>query len=255
MSSTRRLAILAWLAVVAGCASDSGLSPTKPPSPSVVAHHLDTLYESAVASNPTRAAVLTYAELAPAFGAVPSVITTTTVAHGDSTPGDSTLHQWSGFEIEVVSATDTTWYFVAYSDSSVTNAIVIERYLTYPGGGAVLLANGTTSVSTNLTYGAMGQTTVGSTCAPVTGLSNPTVANFGRATCQLATFNSLMVGEFTVPPNVDPGFAKIVIESTTWTTVPSASEVDVQILRLACDLAHDVRREPCWGHDGGRRVG
>jgi hypothetical protein len=218
MSSTRRLAILASLALVAGCAGDSGVSPTKPPSPSAVAHHLDTLYESTVGSYPTRAAVLTYAELAPAFGAVPSAITTTTIAHGDSAAGDSTLHTWSGFEVQVISPTDTSWYFVAYSDSNVTNAIVIERNNTSPGG-AVLLADSTISVSTDLTYGAWGQTTVGGTCVPVTGLSNPAVASFGQATCQLATFNSLMVGEFNVPPNVNPGFAKIIIESTTWNGV------------------------------------
>lgn len=217
--------LVACVGSISACSGDTApVSIPQSQTPQAAARHLDSLYLAAAAADSTgdfatREAVLTIAELAPAFGATPTQISVTTVAHGDSAAGDSTIHMWTGFEIMLVSTPDTNWFWVAYADSNVTNAIVVELHVGGPLSTATVLTNDTIGVTTMSVFGALGQTAVGSACAPVTGLSNPGLANLAQGTCQLATFNSLMVGEFILPADVDPSFGKVVVQSTAWTGV------------------------------------
>jgi hypothetical protein len=214
-----RLLALAAATFVAAC-GDATSPASRPPSAESVARHFDSLYAATIAGGSSssglqsRASVLTYLELAPAYGATPSAITTSTI----TATGDSTVHAWSGFEIELVTPNvDSSWYFVAYSDADVTNAVVIAVDALIGPNRGTLLANDTLAVMTNQVYGAFAPTSiVGTACVPVSGLSNPGIAAYAQTSCFLATYNSVMVGSFVLPDGVDPSLAKIIIASTTW---------------------------------------
>lgn len=187
-----RLACSALLVGVAACGGSS--SPTGPttPTPAQLAAYFDSIYSARLAKGTTADSTIAgrvrdLLEFPPAFGAVRSTLTLST------TGGAQT---WYGFTYGSLGA-DTEFVTVAYSDTSLSNVLLI--YDEYDNSGQTIYTpiytRFLTDPSDSNTIGAYTGTTsatagsFGPACTMVPGLAAAsTFQSFDLSTCLSATF-------------------------------------------------------------------
>jgi hypothetical protein len=198
-------ALLAGLAI-AGCSKDS---PTGPTSLSVAAH-FDSLYVAAIAAHThgdsTRAAVLSFMELATAYGAVPTTVSVTTATG---------VEQWKGVALEVADTSTTAsanvqYLAATYSDANVTNVMYSAMQIGTASADtvAILLAADTIEV-TGAGTAAATLLSDGGACTVATGLTNPSIAAGANFVCNIATMQFAANVTFPATAGVDASLQSI----------------------------------------------
>lgn len=198
-------ALIAGLAI-AGCSKDS---PTAPKSLSVAAH-FDSLYVAAIAAHThgdsTRAALLSFMELATAYGAVPTTVSVTT---------GTGVEQWQGIALEITdtSATASAYaqYLAAtYSDANVTNVIYSATQVGTSSADtvAILLAADTIEV-TGAGTAAATLLSDGAACSVTSGLTNPFISLSANYVCNMATLQFGATVTFPASVGVDASLQSI----------------------------------------------
>ncbi len=205
------VAMVAVVMEAAGCGSD----PVSPSARSI-AEHFDSLYSRALAAHTggdsARAVVLSYLELAAAYGATPTPVTITTA---------SGPKRWNALSIEVAdtsgspSAT-TTHITVVYSDANVKNAVrsVVTVGATTTSA-ANLFADDTIRVIAASPGVVMSDASHGGGCKTPPTLANPGISQAASYHCALATFRASLTANFAATPGVDSSLRSISYTNVT----------------------------------------
>jgi hypothetical protein len=221
LSARLTLAATCCALVFTSACSDS-TSPNNSQDAAHLAAHFDSLYVTAAALGDSsdgysrRALLLSYLEVAPAFGATATTVTVTTAA--------GTEH-WKGFELEDVTSnggtpSDTMYLLVAYREAEAHSVLLAF----YGADGSIqdggIFANDTLSIGASDGSGTTSLTTLGSACtAPSSSLANPMIASLTPLTCNTANFSTSL--SLTIPsePNVDAALTSVSFTSTTFNGV------------------------------------
>jgi hypothetical protein len=241
MHTTARFRVAASLLVImtaAACGSDS-TGPSQ--SPSSVAAHFDSLYVDAVNRTANdnaysiRSLLLTLFEVPPAAGASPATISVTTA---------SGVEHWKAFEIgDVFSPTDSTFFLLAYRESAVHTALVIQ----YAGDGSIvegaLLTNDTLPAQIINGSGSTTLSSTSSTCGtPSSSLVNPSLNVFEFATCTLAKFKTSVTISTVTSADIDPALASIALHNATVNGVRIVDAEQAATLRRLQAALHAASR-------------
>jgi hypothetical protein len=244
MHTTARFRVAASLLVIifaAACGSDS-TGPSQ--SPSSVAAHFDSLYVDAANRSEgdsvygIRASLLTLFEVPPAVGASPATISVTT-ANG--------VEHWKAFEVfEMLNPTDSGFFLLAYRESSVHTALVIQ----YDGDGTIafgaLITNDTLPAHITDGSGSTTLSSTGATCGtPSSSLVNPNLGTFHFSSCTLAKFVTSLTLSTLTSSNIDPALASIHINSATISgisVVDAEEAATLRRLRAVLQASHATKR-------------
>jgi hypothetical protein len=204
-----------------------------------LAAHFDSLYVAAAAhsdtSYETRTLLLSFLEVAPAFGATATTITVTTA--------NGTEH-WKGFEIADLfvhaDTTDTTYIVAAYRESEVHTMLVAI----YGQDGRIqsggLLTNDTLDIGATNGGGSTTRTSLGSTCTqPSSSLQDPLVLTLNVQSCNVATFGTSMTLALPSTPGADVALTSLSFPTTTFNgvwVVESASSGTAAVRRVRAML-------------------
>lgn len=218
-SFVKTLAVVAVALGAAACGSDS--TGPKALTASQAATAIDGVYGARLAAGTSTDSeiaffIAEYVELAPAFGAAPRSFTVTT-ATGNQT--------WMGFDVEeaVGGGTsnphdgDSSFYFVAYPNISLSTFLVVEEQydsLGGVGGGSILFYDTDSGAAGTSVTASAALLSTGAACSLQTGLRVDSLYSTVTDPCVQNTIRASFSGDFA-GTGLDASLASLTFSNVT----------------------------------------